>query len=927
MTLASVPVNGTGGKILFAGTYVGGIFRSTDNGASWSDVHIKSTSGTVFAFASNIDSMGKATIFAGTSGGIFFSTDNGTNWANTGFSLPVAVNALLVMPGSGGGTRIFAGTEGADAGIVLSTNNGAKWASSNQGISGNYVNALAAVGTVLFAGTYQDGVYRSTDNGKTWAPMNTGMTGGSSVTALSVNGSSLYAATYGDGIYRTTNNGGNWSHVVGGLTDAYVNALAFNSAGSRLLTGTETGVFRTGDTGTSWSAVNVGLPYLGVNALAFSADGARLYAGTTGGGVCWSTDNGATWQAPNTGLKKDDGTTVSVYALALMGTTVFAGTDGNGGVYRSTDNGVNWTGSQSGLPNNSVKSLFVNGSSVIAGMYGGGVYTSTNNGSTWKETDAGLPSVSTVNAFVQISTTLFAGTGGNGVYRSTDNGSHWTPLNSGLPSRASIQSLAESAGGTSQLIAGTEGDGVYISTNAGASWTAANTGFPQGVVVNALAVVGGSLFAGTEGDSVFVSTNSGATWGTANRGLTEDTVNVFAVNPMGMAPTNLYAGTGSSGVFRYTSSVSLKSSIVLNKPGPASVGTPFWVEVRIGEPTAVNGLYGVSFKVKSDKPTCTYVDGSAAVGTFPDAGVLTYFKMADPQTVDMAISKTATPGMSGSGLVAKAQFLSSAGGSVRFTIEGLTAIDQNGTSISLDTMGLSISFGGPVARLVGVGPYQMGKPFWIQVQIGDPDTIKGLYGISFKLKSDKIACTYVDGSATAGTLLGTSALTFFQKADPQTVDMALTKTASPGVTGTGVIAKAEFVSSLTGAVTFTLVEVSAIDQNGVKIPLGAESFTIASILTAIAEESREPTSFQLSQNYPNPFNPSTNFEFQVPSSGFVSLKVFDVLGREAATLVNEMRTPGIYRVRWNASAMPSGVYVYRLRAGSLVSTKQMVLLK
>ena len=88
-----------------------------------------------------------------------------------------------------------------------------------------------------------------------------------------------------------------------------------------------------------------------------------------------------------------------------------------------------------------------------------------------------------------------------------------------------------------------------------------------------------------------------------------------------------------------------------------------------------------------------------------------------------------------------------------------------------------------------------------------------------------------------------------------------------------------------------------------------------------------PKGFQLFQNYPNPFNPTTNFEFRVSSFGFVSLKVFDVLGREVATLVNEMRSPGTYTARWDASSFPSGVYFCRLSAHDYVETKKMALLK
>jgi len=88
-----------------------------------------------------------------------------------------------------------------------------------------------------------------------------------------------------------------------------------------------------------------------------------------------------------------------------------------------------------------------------------------------------------------------------------------------------------------------------------------------------------------------------------------------------------------------------------------------------------------------------------------------------------------------------------------------------------------------------------------------------------------------------------------------------------------------------------------------------------------------PTEFNLLQNYPNPFNPSTAISFQLSASSFVTLKVFDILGREVAMLVNETRQPGVYTVRWDASPFPSGVYLYSLKAGDLVNTRKMLLVK
>jgi photosystem II stability/assembly factor-like uncharacterized protein len=89
----------------------------------------------------------------------------------------------------------------------------------------------------------------------------------------------------------------------------------------------------------------------------------------------------------------------------------------------------------------------------------------------------------------------------------------------------------------------------------------------------------------------------------------------------------------------------------------------------------------------------------------------------------------------------------------------------------------------------------------------------------------------------------------------------------------------------------------------------------------------QPETFSLQQNYPNPFNPTTTIEFSLPHSGYVTLKIFDLLGAEVATVVARELTAGSHRVDWNAADFPSGVYFYRVIAGSLVQTKKMVLMK
>ena len=99
------------------------------------------------------------------------------------------------------------------------------------------------------------------------------------------------------------------------------------------------------------------------------------------------------------------------------------------------------------------------------------------------------------------------------------------------------------------------------------------------------------------------------------------------------------------------------------------------------------------------------------------------------------------------------------------------------------------------------------------------------------------------------------------------------------------------------------------------------------IVTGIDDEFSVPLTFTLEQNYPNPFNPRTKISWQSPVGSWQTLKVYDVLGNEFLTLVNEFKSVGRYEVEFNANALPSGVYFYQLKAGDFIQTKKMILLK
>ncbi len=285
--------------------------------------------------------------------------------------------------------------------------------------------------------------------------------------------------------------------------------------------------------------------YTGVAANCFAVSGTNLFAGNNGlasgtipYGVYLSTDNGTSWTAVDSGL-----TNLYVYALAVSGTNLIAGT--GGGVFLSTNNGTNWTAVDSGIPpGTSIAALEVSGSNLFAGT-DIGVFLSTDNGATWAAANNGLTTTN-IYALAVIGTNLIASASvfsTDGVFLSTDNAASWTDVDS-----ANLFTVFAVSG--ANLFAGAYGGGVYLSTNNGTSWTAVNSN----VYALALEASGTNLFAGTADSGVYLSTNNGTSWNAV--GLAGSVSALFVIG------TNLFAGGGS--VWR------CPISYLLNPPQPAS---------------------------------------------------------------------------------------------------------------------------------------------------------------------------------------------------------------------------------------------------------------------------------------------------------------------------------------------------------------------
>ena len=694
-----------------------------------------------------------------------------------------------------------------------------------------------------------------------------------------------------------------------------------------------------------------------VNCLAVC--GTNLFAGTTsGGGIFLSTNNGTNWTPVNAGLSSASlpyalGNT-SVYSFAVNGTSVFAGTNGGDGVHCSTNNGANWIGTKTGLSNTVVMALAVSpngagGTNLFAGTYLGGVFLSTDNGNNWKTITNGLTNTMVVSLAVSDNGTggsnLFAGTLGGGVFLSTDYGSHWSAVNVGVTSN-NVNCLAVSG---TRVYAGTD-SGVFLSTNNGTLWSHASDGLYT-CSVRSLFPSGSTLIAGTK-TGFFVSVDGGGSWSMCNSGLTSTTVLSVAAMPNGAGGTYFFAGT-SNGVFRSTNGgttwTESNTGMIYDACSLASSGKSLFVGT-FGSGVFVTGDNGSNWypargqltdgRVRSLAVTpgmVAYAGTMSGVCKSYDYGTTWSWAsngmaMRDVYALALnntdlfagtsygAVYRSTDDGASWSGIkmnpmaysyVSSFAFSPAGGGSgtnlfvgIRGDSAGVFLSTNNGSSWSMVTRGLANL---QVYALAAISAS------------GGTNLFAGTYGGGVFLSSDNGS----NWSAVNGGLtdLNVNCLTFSDKNLFAGTNSGVFVSTNNGVNwsavGSGLASDPVLCLTVSGTNLFAGLAHGKVYRR----PLGE-------MVTSVNRFSGDvPARFALEQSYPNPFNPSTDIVYSQPASSFVTLKVFDVLGREVKTLVNDSRPQGTYTVPFNASGLPSGLYVYRLQAGNFVSSKKMVVMK
>lgn len=871
------------------------IFISNINAQIWQNTQIP---GGLSSVAMVIDKNDK--LYVGLIDGIWSTTDDGENWDWVSETLVNNGVKSIVKTGNG---NLIAGTSA--RGVFLSSNNGISWTASNDGLSHFAVSSIIVSGNNCFLGTIRGGVYLSTNNGISWSSINNGLTD-LRVTSLTFNGNNFYAGTANSGVFVTTNNGISWSQINSGLTHTNVNAII--SDGNNLYAGTNGGIFYSDNGGANWVEINNGIPAFARSINTLIKSGSKLFAGSYGGGVFYSTDNGSNWTAVNNGL-----TYPYIQSFIISGNNIFAGTRG-AGVFISSNDGANWSAINNGLTGNFIMNLFISGIDLFAGT-NGGVFKSTNNGNNWDSANQGFPAFSSDFYLSSIAVNdtghIFVSSGSFGVFRSTDNGDSWYDVANGITSAVNSLDINKSNG---FLFAGTS-MGAYRSTNNGVSWTEINQGiitdpnYP--VTIGEIAVKSnGDLFATAwnsyDGSSgIYRSGSSGNNWTKITNGLVADSTYLLAVNDISFSPNgNIYIysfnGPDHEGIFRSTNNGNS------------------WVKKN-------NGLQGIVESIATNSLNHVF----AAIPNNPGKGI--YRSTNNGYSWNNITSGQLIGSMQINNLAVNSNDRLFAASSVvwrtAYSTTSQTFLD------SLKNLNLPISNSGPTISIIAINHPAPLKSFNKNTNVSVTSVEVSIDEILHQRTGDLTIMLSHNGV--------TDTLAFEAGGNGENFSSTLLSDEADELIGNGTTPFTGFykpfkpLSAFQGLDPFGDWELKIIDGyagNDGTLNGWSLQITLDSPTDVGEEDNLTLDDFALYQNYPNPFNPTTSIQYQVSPKGTgsisqVSLKIYDLLGREVATLVNEEKSAGIYQVTFNASGLTSGIYFYRLQSGSFIETKKMLFLK
>lgn len=634
------------------------------------------------------------------------------------------------------------------------------------------------------------------------------------------------------------------------------------------------GLFISSDQGNNWYHPNSALPASQINKISVVGDSIFL---ATSIGVFLSTDKGSTWNSFNDGFNYYSQIITSI----IKDNHIFIGTPD--GIFSSTDNGVTWRPVNNGLDDSFLTISLVSANNSIFSANQRGIYKSGNNGSDWLK-------VSDINAVQLIvkDNIIFAGTAASGVFASTDEGISWNSYNNGLtvPFIYSLYVYGE------YIYAGTLW-GVFRSSDDGLTWSSFSNGLPDSPTVRCFASNDSGLFIGTE-SGIFHCLNDDTSWTSVN-----DTI---AAKSFASLDGNLFAGTGFEGIFVSTDNGTTWTEANNGLPENEDV-----YSFTINENKIYAGLIH-GFYVSTDNGL-NWISLSTGLPNHPNVELINingkdilastwedvFLSTDGGMNWNNITNGMFVTGVSSIAFINNAIYVCTHSKIYRSTDKGLNWITYtNGLpndwvyNISPYNNYLYLT-----TRSYGVFYSSDDGENW--VQSGD-EHLKYNDVTSLAFNNNQV----IAGTQGSGIYLSSDYGRTWANANVGLID-AYT------VLSLGIIGEKVFAGTLRGLWSCDLnnIQITAIDNHN----------TLLKYM------------YSLAQNYPNPFNPVTKIKYSLPYLTQVTLKIYDMLGREVTTLVNEEKPAGYFEVEFNGSGLTSGIYFYQLKAGNFAETKKLVLLK
>ncbi|MFH0735226.1 MAG: T9SS type A sorting domain-containing protein [bacterium] len=591
------------------------------------------------------------------------------------------------------------------------------------------------------------------------------------------------------------------------------------------------------------------------------------------------------------------------------------------GVTKTTDFGNTWARITSVLPSKDVYAITSKDSLILAGTYGHGLFISRDKGANWEQTINGLEtdyfwSIGIFDKAIYVYSSY-------GIYYSTDKGYTWIK-----PTYQAMTELIYTFEKVGERIFVAGWNGVFVSSNYGQTWNSTNNSIFTGKRVVALCSVGTSLFAATGNYGIYKSTDFGNTWINVNSTLISCAVNgIYARDGV------IYAATTGAGVLKsynlgktwepYNNSFGTVDvndiETFKNKIFVTTNGRGLCYTSDFGENWIQSGYTTPFGNVRDLEKTSSILFSSGYFGLYclKDTST-TWENISTEKFFDfIAVNNNLFA------IIRDMGFCTSTDSGKTWAAKGFTIEPNNLTKLKA------------VNGVLFVETYVYPEGT-IYRSINNGETWSKVNGLSsfneFALFENKIY-------AATGYGIGIST----NKGSTWTIDNR--------IIGNTIFAYGNdlFVGSTEGKIyrynknnSWDLISNDLLPTNSSVVKMqvfedflfvglensGAYKCSLSEILTSVDENIEEiPTTFELAQNYPNPFNPSTTILFSLLTKEFVTLKIYDVLGKEIITLVNEELNAGKHSKQWNAEGLSSGIYFCNLKAGNNSSIKKMILLK